>query len=43
MLDLLPEASLGFKLILLQICFANQAFLELQIFQVQGSNLEFTI
>jgi len=31
----LPEASLGFRSILLQICFVNQAFLELQFFQVQ--------
>jgi hypothetical protein len=38
MLDLLPEASLGFKSILLQICFVNQAFLGLEFFLVQGSN-----
>jgi hypothetical protein len=36
MLDLLPEASLGFRSILLQICFVNQAFLGQQFFQVQG-------
>ena len=36
MQDLLPEASLGFRSILLQIQFVNQAFLELQFFQVQG-------
>jgi len=34
--DSLPESSLGFRSILLQICFVNQAFLELQFFQVQG-------
>ena len=36
--DSLPESSLGFRSILLQISFVNQAFLELQIFQVQGRN-----
>jgi hypothetical protein len=38
MLDSLPEASLGFRSILLQICFVNQAFLGHQFFQVQGRN-----
>jgi hypothetical protein len=38
MRDRLPEASLGFRSILLQICFANQAFLGPQFFQVQGRN-----
>jgi hypothetical protein len=38
MLDLLPESSLDFRSNLLQICFVNQAFLGLQIFQVQGRN-----
>jgi hypothetical protein len=41
MLDLLPESSLGFRSILLQICFVNQAFLGFQFFQVQGSNRAF--
>ncbi len=36
--DSLPEASLGFRSILLQIQFVNQAFLGLQFFQVQGRN-----
>ena len=38
---MLPEASLGFRSILLQICFVNQAFLEFQFFQVQGRNQAF--
>ena len=38
MLDLLPEASLGFRSILLHSQFVNHAFLELQFFQIQGRN-----
>jgi hypothetical protein len=40
MRDWLPEASLGFRSILLLICFVNQAFLGQQFFQVQGKSLE---
>jgi hypothetical protein len=40
MLDLLPEASLGFRSILFQTSFVNQAFLGLRFFQVQGRNHE---
>jgi hypothetical protein len=43
MLDSLPEASLGFRSILLQICFVNQAFLEFQFFHVQGSYHAFLV
>ncbi len=39
--DSLPEAQLGFRLILFQVSFVNQAFLGLQFFQVQGRNLQF--
>ncbi len=43
MRDSLPEASIGFRSILLQISFVNQAFLALQFFQVQGRSLEFPV
>jgi hypothetical protein len=36
MLDSLPESPLGFRSILLQISFVNQAFLGHQFFQVQA-------